>query len=160
MKTNLNFDIFNDNSANTIKLYDYSEYLEYPENPIVEVEFPSGINYMTYFRPNETTILTSKLLGYNENCIDFPDGIYSFRISIAPNAALFTCKNFVNFQTLKKEIALFLKENKDLNVIDKLCFIDSYLEASQNLVNDDKATALDFYNEANNLFTKLKCNGM
>ena len=138
-------------------VYDYTEYILPPNNPIVEVDFPDSQNtFYTFFTPNECTMLTTKNLGFCSTVTTFPDGVYKFRFSVAPNATLFEEVYVLNSLNLKLDIANYFKDNKTMST-EKLCFIDANLEAAKSIVSSDPDTAKLLYNEAANLFKKLTC---
>lgn len=160
MKHTLDFEIYTRGTEDTLIIIDTSEYFERPSNAIIEVEFPSLDEvFSAYFNPEKPNVLTTKQLGYSGSRINFPDGLYKLRYSVAPNAKVFKCKNYLKMDGLKNKLAEMIQslncpDKKDLDFIYD---IDKYITAAEAVENTDECKALEFYNEANRLLNKKSC---
>lgn len=160
MQHQLNFSIYEDSSTDSIIFVDKSSYYEYPTNPLLEVKFPNLLdeNYQQVILPNQLNVLTRSKLCFGIG--DFPDGVYVFRYSVAPNAKLF--KEVYHLRTnkltakIKELVTIDLTEDETNKIYKADLLIEAgKLEAEKK--NIDKAT--EYYNLADKLIKKLECNG-
>lgn len=162
MKHVIDFDIYTRGVENTLIVIDTSDYFERPSNPIIEVTFPNSQQvYATYFTPKSLNVLNTKLLNYSEDVIDFPDGLYKIRMSVGPNEHVFSCKNYLKLDKLKKRfLALLPADCENLDKIDFIYDIDKMITAAVINENINPTKALEFYKETLKRISKLECNGL
>lgn len=159
MKPTLDFDIIESGNKKTIVFLDSSEYPERPGNPLFEVKFPSISEiYKILIRPKEVNSINTKLLEYSTDIIEFPDGLYSFRYSIDPNATKFVCKDYMRFTKAKCKIKeLLLSKDIDTETINKLYKLDIYIQAAEELADSDKLKAMEYFDLVQKELKKIDC---
>lgn len=151
----LDFKILDDEDTKSLCFLDKSDYFKRPEKPMLEVKFPNIDRiYSIMIDSCGFNKLTTKSLCYLDSVQDFPDGLYEFRYSVAPNDKVFLRKKFFKVSKLKKDLKNIL-ENLDDNdeLISNLYKIDLYLTAV-NLVNEE--LAVTFYKEAQKQLKNIK----
>lgn len=160
MRHKLNFTIYEDGSTDSIIFVDKSEYYEYPTNPVIEVTFPNLVDevYHQFILPNQVNVLSLSKLCYNDSG-DFPDGVYKFRYSVAPNATLFKELVYLKHTKLTNQVNTLLDTELTEDYINKIYKIDLLLRAGSEVVKTDVNKASEYYNLANKLIKKLECNG-
>lgn len=158
MEHNLDFEIYTRGNPELLILIDTSEVFEYPSNSIVEVTFPSSDKiYKDYYNVDKPTTLTTKSLGYSPNRIDFPDGLYSLRISVAPNKDVFKCKNYMKTDILSNKIADLLTGCLSNTELLEYMELDKYLTSAKLLENKDAQKSIELYQLASNKLKKISC---
>jgi hypothetical protein len=155
----IDFTIIETGNLKSLTFSDLSEYDDRPGTPLLEVKFPSLSQvYQMLIRPGEINIVTTKILCYNKDIQDFPDGVYQFRYSIEPNNYLFKCKNIVRYTKAKCKIKeLLLEKDISKETIDKLYKLDILITASESIVDKDKDKALEYFNEIQKELKKIEC---
>lgn len=147
MEHKLNFTVYSEDFSNDLGLVDSSTYFEKPSNLLYEVKLPSFDKYyLGYGNVNSLTVFTP--INLNIGQATFPDGLYTVRMSVAPNKEVFICKTFIKSDNLKAKIANILDCAKecDTELVDKLYNIDKFLFAA-NIATDDKLK-VEFFNIA------------
>lgn len=162
MKHVMDFDVYTRGATNTLILIDTSDYFERPSNPIVEVTFPTTNQvFSTYYTPKSLNVLNTRLLNYSEDIIDFPDGLYRIRMSVAPNEHVYVCKNYLKLDKLRKRFFNLLPADcENLDKIDYIYDIDKMITAALVNENENPTKALEFYQETLKRINKLECNGL
>lgn len=159
MEHNLDFEIYTRGNPEVLILIDTSEVYEFPGNQIVEIAFPNAeVVYRDYYNIDKPTVLTTKSLGYSPNRIDFPDGLYDIRISVAPNEEVFKCKKYLKVDRLTKELAQLLEGCVSDKEISEYMEIDKYLTAAQIIADTNPSKSIDLFNLVNKKLNKFKCN--
>lgn len=158
MRHQLDFTIYEDYSKDTIIFVDKSCYYEYPKNPILEVTFPVDEVYSQLIVPNQVNVLDTQKLCYNNDKVDFPDGVYKFRYSVAPNDKLYKEINYLKTTKLTLKLVDLLKQDLTEDFINKIYKVDLLIRAGEQVVKEDVTKASEFYNTANKLIKKLECN--
>lgn len=158
MRHNLDFEVYSKGNPEVLILLDTSEVYTYPSNQIVEVTFPNTNEvFSDYYNVDKPTILTTKSLGYSPNRIDFPDGIYNIRISVAPNAEVFKCKKYLKVDKAIGKLKEGLKVASTKEEISNLMELDKFLVAAQLLADEDPKKSLEFFEMVNKKLNTLKC---
>lgn len=159
MRHKLNFTIYEDGSTDSIIFVDKSEYYEYPKNPVVEVTFPNLVDeiYHQHIIPEQTNVLTLNKLCFKD-AGEFPDGVYTFRYSVAPNATLFKQFNYLKHTKLSNKLNQYLLQDLTEEEINKIYKVDLLLRAGSTIVKTDISKASEYYNLADKLIKKLECN--
>lgn len=155
----LNFEVYTRTDPEALILIDTSELFEFPSNAIVEVEFPNfeGKTYGTFYNVDKPTLLTTKLLGYSPNRIDFPDGLYSIRISVAPNKTVFKHKYYLKLDKTYKRVAELLRDNPSDEVLDFVTQLDKDILLAQYTADIDPKKSIDFFNTITRKLERFKC---
>lgn len=162
MKHTLDFEIYTRGNAKTLILVDTSDYFEKPSNKMFEVKFPNFEKYYKALGNKEFTSLNTKLLGYSSEIIEMPDGLYTIRMSVAPNQTVFKCKNYLKSDKLISKLNSILnKECLDLNELKIVSEVDVYLTTAQAIVDESPEKSVDYYQHALKLLNKtIECNGL
>lgn len=161
MKHLLDFEIYTRGNPETLILIDTSEFYEYPSNAIVEVQFPNFETiYSDYYNPDKPTVLTTKSLAYSPNRIDFPDGLYFIRVSVAPNKKVFKCKNYLKLDQTMEDMKSLLGDCMDDTQLKEIAKIDSMIVAAKLYADDEPEKSIDMFNLIRKNIKKLKCNGL
>lgn len=159
MEHELDFEIFTRGKANVLMVVDLSKYYKRPDNAIIEVKFPSLEEfYGGFFNISTINPFTTQSLGFSTEKIDFPDGLYKIRYSVAPNKEVFICKNYMKLDQINNKMAkLINKECPSKEDIDKLYEIDKLLTGAKYLENENPNKSIMFFQEAEKKINKLNC---
>lgn len=159
MKHELDFEIYTNNNPKNLIFIDCSDYFEKPSNLIYEIKFPDLEKRYTALG-NSITSVNTKLIGYSGNIIEMPDGMYTIRMSVAPNKTVFTCKNYLKLDKLNCRIAKLLQEEcLDLDQLNWLQDVDRYLTVAKAIVETDPDLSIKYFKEAKTLINKKEnCN--
>lgn len=99
--SNLDFEILDINNTKNIVFLDTSTYIDYPENPVLDITFPASNQYFTVqIQPEKINVFDSNTIGYSSllNIVspaDLPDGIYGYRYKICPYDFYTKCKYYL-----------------------------------------------------------------
>lgn len=156
----LNFEVYTRTDPDVLILIDTSDLFEFPSNAIVEVEFPNfeGKSYGTFYNVDKPTILTTKLLGFSPNRIDFPDGLYSIRISVAPNKTVFKHKYYLKLDKTYRRVSELLENNTLEEVEDFVVQLDKDITLAQYTAPIDPKKSIEFFNAVTRKLERFKCN--
>lgn len=158
MEHKLDFEVYSKGNPEVLILIDTSEVYTYPSNQLVEVSFPNTEDvFKDYYNVDKPTVLTTKSLGFSPNRIDFPDGLYRIRISVAPNAKVFKCKFYLKVDKAIKKLAALVEETTTKEEVLRLMEIDKLLVAAQITALEDEEKSIELYNLANKKLNSLNC---
>lgn len=162
MRHEIDFDIFTRGNPKHLMIVDGSRYFERPSNLLIEVKFPNFKKYYTApGTANSVTMLTTKFLGYCDDVVDFPDGLYEIRMSVAPNELVYYKENYLKADKLKSRMNELLQEEcLDIKSVNYLYDIDKFLTAAEAVANTHPDKAVEYYREALKKLEKYECNGM
>lgn len=159
MRNIVDFEIYSRGNPKTLILVDHSELFEFPSNQIVEVQFPNLDTeiYKDYYNVDKHTVLSTKSLGYSPHNIDFPDGLYSIRVSFAPNKEVFKCKSYMKLDQAKQSLAELLSEKGCNEDISKVMELDYYITASEYLADEYPEKSIEMFKILQKKLKKLNC---
>lgn len=140
----------------TIAFGDISQYgNKVLSNVSFEVTPPGYPKKNILFTPREVNIFNGADLGVNcEVDSMLPDGIYTVKYSIRPNAQLYVEKSFMNISSILCKLYKFVLTLPKDSLLDIRLLLDSSVSAA-NLGQCE--LAYDFYRQAVELFNQADC---
>lgn len=164
----LNFFILDTDDTKTLIFVDTSDYMQNPENPLLEVAMP-GMNKYTLVNivARKINSLSSNSLNItpqvlNEcDLLDLPDGVWTFKYKICPYEYINISKVYLRTVNLMKKLNSIVKDIDDTSDEDsKSEILDIFIlmqsaRASAELGHIQKAS--DKYNIANEKVDSLLC---
>lgn len=165
----LDFEIIPTGNPKTLVFIDSSDYFTEPEKPLLEVTLPG---YSKYFLVN---IVARKVNTFNSNTVgltdllndddivDLPDGIYSFRYKICPYDKAFVDKKHFRTTLIDQKLASLYDQIDTTDCSTKedriheynLVEVHALIEGAKAIVNKNEKKANSFYQLASKLIDKL-----
>lgn len=167
----IDFLALSSNDTKTIVLVDTSNYLSFPEKPLLDIVPPGYTGFIQVpYVPNSVIVLNSDTLKLTEQCEynelpDLPDGVYQITMKVCPYDQLYTKKCFIRTSLLESQFQNLLLGITDDSIKIKKEIIDIDVlimsaKAEANVCNIEAAT--EKYNIAfrkiNNLLKLINCN--
>lgn len=167
----INFLALSSNDTKTIVLVDTSNYLSFPEKPLLDIVPPGYTGFIQVpYTPNSVIVINSDTLNLTAQCdyselSDLPDGVYQITMKVCPYDQLYTKKCFIKTSLLESQFQNLLLGMKDDSVKTKKEIIDIDVlimsaKAEANVCNIESAT--EKYNIAskkvNSLLKIIDCN--
>jgi len=153
---NIDFTISKEGSIQNLIFIDESQYEEYPSTPILSVKFPSlSQQFEILIIPQQLNIITTQKLCYDKNIIDFPDGLYTIRYSVAPNDYKYKEKFYLRLNKTRDKINNLLLDKPDVN---KYYEMEVYLKSAEFAAEKgNKDKAIEIFQNIQKQINKISC---
>ncbi len=165
---NLDFEVMPIKDPKHIVVFDLSDYMESPKQPVLKITLPGYIKPVFLpFRKDNINKYNSNDLQPRKDCLDLfdlPDGIYKISYHIYPHEEEYIEKYYLKTSIFDKSYSQFLLSlevsdcsiKQDREIKYDLMEADLFIETAKAHVEEGNIkTASEFYRKATELLSKL-----